>query len=211
MTKLDHPIFNKSIDYIRSRLRVNGLDELEQQVLERLIHTSGDFGIQEILRFSPSACQIGVNALKSGADILVDTSMAVSAIHSMAKKTLNTQVKCILDWSPDQVDSHSTRTAIGIQKAWSSISQENNIEATPIVVIGSAPTALHALLDLIDDGYIAPSLIVGMPVGFIEVTSSKKRLFNSNFPYIIIEGNRGGAALASATVNALLRASTFIK
>ena len=85
----------------------------------------------------------------------------------------------------------------------------NNLDfdKQPLVLFGSAPKALEVLLDLVSQGAIAPSLIIGMPVGFINVIESKELLSKMDIPQIRIDGNRGGAAMAAATVNALLRAS----
>ena len=71
----DHPIFSESIRRIRERLGETGLDPLQEQVLQRLIHSSGDFGLSSLLRFSPKACERGILALQSGAPILTDTEM----------------------------------------------------------------------------------------------------------------------------------------
>ena len=88
----DHPIFLESIRYIRSHLADNDFNHLESKVLERLVHTSGDFKIQNLLEFSKDAREKGVNSLKEGAPILTDTNMAAVAIKSMAEKTLGNQV-----------------------------------------------------------------------------------------------------------------------
>jgi len=204
---LDHPIFIESIRRIQARLGRTGLDPLQQQVLERLIHSSGDFGITSLVRFSPGACQIGVSALKAGAPIITDTAMSAAAIVPMAQRTLNTSVRCVLDWAPQQSPPDSTRTAIGIQRAWGELSSEFVGQRSPIVLIGSSPTALGALLDLVVHGAVAPSLIIGMPVGFVGVAENKRRLSMSGLTHIRMDGTRGGAGLAAAVINALLRAS----
>ncbi|WP_320663648.1 precorrin-8X methylmutase [Prochlorococcus sp. MIT 1223] len=203
----DHPIFKKSLKIIQSQLGFTGLNDLEQQVLERLIHTTGDFAIQHLLKFSPDACQIGISALKSGAPILTDTAMAMAAITPMASRTLCSQVNSVLDWAPSSVEGNQTRIGIGMKNAWIELSRKFTNSQSPIVIIGSAPTGLDSLLDLIDLGLNAPSLIIGMPVGFVGVTQSKNRLLTYDCPQILLEGNRGGAAIAGATVNALLRAA----
>ena len=85
--------------------------------------------------------------------------------------------------------------------------KKNGLIQPPIVVIGSAPTALMTLLDLIDRGSKIPSVNIGMPVGFIGVSESKARLLNSDISHIVLEGSKGGASLAAATMNALLKAA----
>tara|TARA_B100000214_G_scaffold334292_1_gene276917 strand:- start:568 stop:909 length:342 start_codon:yes stop_codon:yes gene_type:complete len=110
--------------------------------------------------------------------------------------------------APKLIESSSTtRSAIGMRNIWLDIYEEDNLLDAPFVVIGSSPTALIALLDLIESGYQTPSLIIGMPVGFIGVSESKSRLLNSECPHIVLEGSRGGASLAAAATNALLRAA----
>ena len=202
---LDHPIFTESIRRIREQLGVTGLDPLQQQVLERLIHSSGDFGLTPLLRFSPEACELGLAALQAGAPILTDTAMAAVAVQPMARRTLKPSVRCVLEWAPDEAPNGSTRTAEGLRCAWQELVAKDVDQQAPIVLIGSAPTALEALLDLVSTGAPPPSLIIGMPVGFVGVSDSKRRLAVSGLAQIRLEGSRGGAGLVAASVNAMLR------
>ena len=204
----EHPIFLESVKYIRSKLGNTGLDQVQQSILERIIHSSGDFSLESYLRFSHHACEIGINALQNGAKILTDTYMAEAAISPMAKRTINTEIKCILGMAPKSIDSTlTTRSAIGMRNTWLDFEEKENLLNAPLVVIGSSPTALISLLDLVESGYVTPSLIIGMPVGFIGVSESKRRLLNSECSYIVLEGSKGGASLAAAATNALLRAA----
>ena len=209
MKSLDHPIFTESIRRIREQLGVTGLDPLQQQVLERLIHSSGDFGLTPLLRFTPEACELGLAALQAGAPILTDTAMAAVAVQPMARRTLKTSVRCVLEWAPDEAPNGSTRTAEGLRSAWQELAAKDVDQQAPIVLIGSAPTALEALLDLVSTGASPPSLIIGMPVGFVGVAESKRRLSASGLAQIRLEGSRGGAGLVAAAVNAMLRAAYF--
>ncbi|WP_269611702.1 precorrin-8X methylmutase [Prochlorococcus marinus] len=204
----EHPIFLESIKYIRSKLGITQLDTVQQSILERIIHSSGDFTLQSCLKFSPSACENGINALQNGATILTDTYMAKSAISPMAKRTINSDIQCILGMAPKSIDSSvTTRSEIGMRKIWLDFKEKEKLLTPPIVVIGSSPTALISLLDLVESGYATPSLIIGMPVGFIGVSESKSRLLNSECSYIVLDGSKGGASLAAAATNALLRAA----
>ena len=208
MKSPEHPIFLESVEYIRSQIGFTGLTSIQQAVLERIIHSSGDLNIQSHLRFSSNACEDAINALKNGANILTDTHMAEAAISPVSKRTLNSNVKCILEMAPQFIDSLTkTRSAIGMQKMWLDMEKKEECLAGPVVVIGSAPSALMTLLDLIQEGTKRPSLIIGMPVGFIGVSECKTRLLNSDYSHIVLEGPKGGASLAAATVNALLRAA----
>ena len=204
----EHPIFLESIKYIRSKLGKTGLDSVQQSILERIIHSSGDFSLQSCIRFSPNACEKAIDALQNGAKIITDTYMAEAAISPMAKRTINSDIQCILGMAPISIDSNlTTRSAIGMRNMWLNFEDKENFLAAPFVVIGSSPTALIALLDLVESGYVTPSLIIGMPVGFIGVSESKSRLLSSECPYIVLEGSKGGASIAAAATNALLRAS----
>ena len=98
-----------------------------------------------------------------------------------------------------------TKTAYGIEKGWIELSAKNSGSQSPIVVIGSSPTALINLLEILQNSLQIPSLIIGMPVGFIGVRQSKKKLIKTNYPRIVVNSTRGGAAMAAASVNALLR------
>ena len=204
----EHPIFLESVKYIRSKLGITGLDKVQQSILERIIHSSGDFSLQSCIRFSPSACDNAINALQNGAKIFTDTYMAEAAISPMAQRTINSDIQCILSKAPKSLDSNlTTRSAIGMRNVWLDFEGKDNLLNAPFVVIGSSPTALISLLDLVESGFATPSLIIGMPVGFIGVSESKSRLLNSKCPYIVLEGSKGGASLAAATTNALLRAA----
>ena len=208
----EHPIFLESVKYIRSKIDITGLDLVQQSILERIIHSSGDFGLQSCLKFSPTACRDAIKALKNGATIVTDTYMAEAAISPMAKRTLNSNIECILGMAPVSISidtTLTTRSAIGMKNKWLNFEDKDivNKSNAPLVVIGSSPTALISLLDLVEAGYETPSLIIGMPVGFIGVNESKTRLLNSDCAYIVLEGSKGGASLAAAATNALLRAA----
>ena len=203
----DHPIFLESIKFIKSKLTKNNFNRIELKVLERLIHTSGDFQIQELLEFSENACERTLEALKLGAPILTDTDMAAAAIKAMANKSNGNKVFSAKKWVMDDLEISCTKTAYGIEHAWLDLSRKYYGKVSPIVVFGSSPTGLEKLLDILEVCDKKPTLIIGMPVGFIGVEKSKKRLLATNLPYIVMGSTRGGAAMAGATVNALLRES----
>ena len=105
--------------------------------------------------------------------------------------------------------SSQTISAFGMHRMCLDMKKKEELLLGPVVLIGSAPSALMTLLDLIQEGTNRPSLIIGMPVGFIGVSECKTRLLNSDCPHIVIEGSKGGASMAAATVNALLRAADY--
>ena len=202
---IDHPIFLESIRFIRSHLLSNDLNYLENKVLERIIHTSGDFSVQNLVNFSEGACEKGLQALKNGAPILTDTDMAAAAIKSMAENTANNNVFTARMWFGENKHIELTKTAYGLSEGWKELSAMHSGSKSPIVVIGSSPTALTYLIDVLENAKNLPSLIIGMPVGFIGVEKSKNKLISTDLPRIVLNSTRGGAAMAAAAVNALLR------
>ena len=202
---IDHPIFLESIRFIRSHLGANDLNYLEKKVLERLVHTSGDFSVQNLINFSEGACEKGLYALKHGAPILTDTDMAAAAIKSMAENTTRNKVFTARMWFGENKHIQLTKTAYGLSEGWKELSARNSGSKSPIVVIGSSPTALTYLIDILENAKDLPSLIIGMPVGFIGVEKSKNKLISTDLPSIVLNSTRGGAAMAAAAVNALLR------
>jgi precorrin-8X/cobalt-precorrin-8 methylmutase len=196
---LDHPIFSESLRRIRQWLGDTGLRGYERDVLERLVHSSGDPSLAPDLRFSPGACELGALALAAGAPILTDTAMAAAAVRPMARRTFRNPVHSVLAWAPEEAPVSGTRTAEGMAHALA-------LHPGAVVLIGSAPTALERLLTLTGAGELpGPALVIGMPVGFVGVAESKRRLAASGLPQIRLEGTRGGAALVAAAANALLR------
>ena len=204
----DHPIFSESIRLIRAALadssaphafNLEGWSPVEQDVLLRLIHSSGDLSLARDVRFSKGASAVGIQALAAGAAILTDTAMAAAAVAPMARRTFGNAVHSVLDWAPPQAPEGSTRAAAGMAEA---------LQAHPgaVVLIGSAPTALELLLQQVAVGQTSsPALVIGMPVGFVGVAESKRHLAQSALPQVRLEGSRGGAGLVGAAVNALLR------
>ena len=225
---MDHPIFIESIRLIRAALTQQGFspaaDPVVRDVLERCIHSSGDLGLARELELPAAACAAGLAALAAGAPILTDTAMAAAAVTPMAKRTFANPVHCLLDWAPAKAPAGDTRSAIGLQRAWAELAPTG---LAPVVLIGSAPTALERLLDCLaqrdqaqpDQGQpqaapgpspgprSEPALVIGMPVGFVGVAESKRRLAASGLAHIGLRGSKGGAALVAASCNALLRAA----
>ena len=128
MKSPEHPIFLESVEFIRSQIGFTGLNSIQQSVLERIIHSSGDLSMQSYLRFSSNACEEAIKALKNGANILTDTYMAEAAVSPVSKRTLNSNVKCILEMAPEFIDSLTkTRSAIGMQKMWLDMEKKRRI------------------------------------------------------------------------------------
>lgn len=208
--EFDHPIFCESLRRIRelpgTAAALAAFSALQQDVLLRLIHSSGDPDLADAVRFAPGACEAGLAALAAGAPILTDTAMAAAAVGPMARRTFGNPVRSVLDWAPAVAPEGSTRTAAGMAAALAADLAEQRQPA--VVLIGSAPTALEVLLGQVAAGTVpAPALVIGMPVGFVGVAESKRHLAASGLAHLRLEGSKGGAGLVAAACNALLRAA----
>ena len=212
----DHPIFSESVRLIRAWLEptgvYQGLSPLEQELLERLVHSSGDLELAPLVAWSPQACALGAAALAQGAVILTDTAMAAAAVAPMARRTFANPVHTLLEWAPPTVPNAApaseTRSALGMEAALTALGAPNQAAPPLVVLIGSAPTALERLLELVASGACpAPALVIGMPVGFVGVAESKRHLAHSGLVHLRLEGSKGGAGLVAAACNALLRHS----
>ncbi len=194
------PIEQESMNIIGDLLPpLTGLSADEITVVKRIIHTCGDPQIAHFVRFSRSAIRDGIHAIATGATIFTDVRMVRTGIDKRLAEAFGCSVVCALD-GPDIVASarEGTRTASAIHALGTKLNGT-------VVAIGNAPTALLALIDLIDREGIRPALVVGMPVGFVQAKESKAELMKRQIPYITVEGFRGGSPLAASTVNALLR------
>jgi precorrin-8X/cobalt-precorrin-8 methylmutase len=214
----DHPIFRESLRIIRAmpgmEAALMSLTPLQQDVVLRLIHSSGDPQLAGAVCFSPGACEAGLAALAAGAPILTDTAMAAAAVAPMARRTFGNRVWSVLDWAPALAPAGSTRAAAGMALALAEVGQASGGDGlAPVVLIGSAPTALERLLEQVNNGAAGvasvqtPALVIGMPVGFVGVAESKRHLAASGLTHVGLEGSKGGAGLVAAACNALLRAA----
>ncbi len=187
-----------SMDIIEKLLpSLPAMSEEERTVLKRIVHTCGDVQIARLVRFSPSAISSAVSAINRGSPIFADVRMFASGISPSFHETCGCSVICSLDEARSERESMVTRTAQAMYDLGKRINGA-------ILVIGNAPTALLALLDMIEHKGITPALVIGMPVGFVRAAESKAELISSNIPYITVEGTRGGSAMAATTVNALI-------
>lgn len=169
-------------------------------VLKRVIHTTADFDFVRNLLFSPNAVRLGREALRRGVTVVTDTAMAAAGIGKPAAARWGVSVVCRMA-DPD-VRNEALRR--GVTRAV--VSMERAVAETPdaIFAIGNAPTALIRLCELVREGAARPSLVVGVPVGFVNVVESKEMLAATDVPYIAAMGRKGGSPVASAVVNALL-------
>ncbi len=193
-------IENKSFEIISRELGDRVLDKKCEPVIKRVIHTTADFEYADSLVFSEGVIEKSVEILKAGACIVTDTQMAMAGINKAAVARCGCEVVCFM--SNSEVAEHAlaegtTRAAISMRKA-------AEIEKPLVIVVGNAPTALIELNNLINEGKVKPKLIVGVPVGFVNVVESKELIIKRNIPSIVARGRKGGSNVAAAIVNALL-------
>lgn len=195
-------IEKRSFEMISEILEADGimLEPENEAVIKRVIHTTADFEYVENLVFSKNAVKLGIDALKNGCDIVTDTQMARSGINKTALSKLGGEVHCFMsdeDVAAEAKECGTTRAAVSMEKA-------AKLKKPLIFAIGNAPTALIKLDELIKSGRIAPKLIIGVPVGFVNVVESKELIMNSAVAHIVARGRKGGSNVAAAIVNALL-------
>ena len=168
-------------------------------VLKRVIHTTADFDFVRNLLFSPNAVRLGREALRRGVTVVTDTAMAAAGIGKPAAARWGVSVVCRM--ADPEVGEEARRR--GVTRAV--VCMERAVEATPdaVFAIGNAPTALMRLCELIREGRARPSLVVGVPVGFVNVVESKEVLAAMDVPQIVAMGRKGGSTVAAAILNAL--------
>ena len=194
-------IERRSMEIIEENLKGRNIAPLEKLVIKRAIHTSADFDYADNLKFSKNAIQSALSALKKGACIVTDTNMGKSGINKRALEALGCEVKCFIadedvaDWARK---NGITRSEVSMDKAAATI------HGPLIFAVGNAPTALIRLYELIKEKKISPDLVIGVPVGFVNVVQSKELIMKSGIEYIVAEGRKGGSNVAAAIVNALL-------
>ena len=193
-------IETRSMEIIRSELK-EPLDPANEAVILRAIHTTADFDYAKTLTFSPDAVKKGVAALKSGADIVTDTTMALSGINKRVLRKFGGEV---YNFIADEAVAKEAKER-GITRAAVSMERAAAMGKHLVYAIGNAPTALVRLYELWQDGQLpTPALIVGVPVGFVNVVEAKELILTMDCPYIVARGRKGGSNLAAAIVNALL-------
>lgn len=193
-------IEKRSFAIITELLGGRKLDPENELVIKRVIHTSADFDYADNLVFSPHAVQKGIEALRSGCDIVTDTQMAKAGINKTILGKLGGEVHCFMS-DPDVAAEAKER---GITRAIVSMERATKLKKPCIFAIGNAPTALISLHEQMKEGLFRPALIIGVPVGFVNVVESKELIINSEVPHIVARGRKGGSNVAAAICNALL-------
>lgn len=190
----------RSFEIITELLGENQPDPETAPVVKRVIHTTADFEYRENLVFSEHAVRQGIEALRQGCHIVTDTHMAMAGINKTVLGRLGGEVHCFMS-DPDVAEEAKRH---GITRAAVSMERAAALDKPCIFAIGNAPTALIALKELMDAGKVRPALIIGVPVGFVNVVESKEQILGCDVPYIVARGRKGGSNVAAAICNAML-------
>ena len=193
-------IEKRSFEIITELLGDRELDPRNALVIKRAIHTTADFDYADNLVFSEDAVAKGMEALRGGCDIVTDTQMARSGINKTILGKLGGTVHCFM--SDEDVAREAKER--GVTRAMVSMEKAAKLPKPCIFAIGNAPTALIALDELMKAGAVAPALIIGVPVGFVNVVESKELILASSVPHIVARGRKGGSNVAAAICNAML-------
>lgn len=206
MDRIEHlrpeEIEKRSFEIISEELNSRGiiLPKGQEMVTKRAIHTSADFDYAHTLTYSKDAVAIAKKLILNGADIVTDTNMALSGINKRTLKTFGGEVHCFM--ADEEVariakERGTTRAAVSMEKA-------SKIDKPVIFAVGNAPTALIQLYEMIEAGIFTPAFVIGVPVGFVNVEAAKELIMETDVPYIVNRGRKGGSNIAAAICNAII-------
>ena len=176
------------------------LDPALAPIIKRVIHTTADFDYADSLCFTNDAVAAGLAALREGAVIVTDTTMAQAGINKRALSELGGETRCFI---ADPAVAEAARRK-GVTRSSAAVDLAAQIDRPLIFAVGNAPTALVRLYELILEGRVSPRLVIGVPVGFVNVIQSKELILSAPVPAIVARGRKGGSSVAAAICNALL-------
>ena len=198
---LPSEIEKRSFEIIQKELSDMGivLPKEEDRITRRVIHTSADFEYAHTLKYSNNAVKIVKQLIKNHATIVTDTNMGLAGINKKALRELGIDAKCFM--ADEKIAELAKKNKV--TRATMSMRFAASLDGPVIFAIGNAPTALIELYKLMKEGY-KPSFIIGVPVGFVNVEASKELILNSEVPFIVNKGRKGGSNVAAAICNAIL-------
>ena len=206
---LPEEIEKRSFEIISAELKQRGIDlpEEEAMITKRVIHTSADFDYTKTLSYSKDAVRVAKELILHGADIVTDTNMALSGINKKKLAQFGGQVHCFM------ADEEVARIAKerGTTRAAVSMEMASKLTKPVIFAIGNAPTALIQLYEMMQTSDWRPAFVIGVPVGFVNVEAAKELIMETDVPYIVNRGRKGGSNVAAAICNALIYALGNVK
>lgn len=199
---LPEQIEQRSFEIIDGELKKRGivLPKEQEMITKRVIHTTADFEYTETLTFSEGAVGIARELLRQGADIVTDTNMALSGINKRSLAGLGGEVHCYMaDETVAKLakERKTTRAAVSMEMA-------AKIKKPVIFAVGNAPTALIQIYEMMQGSDWRPAFVIGVPVGFVNVEAAKELIWQTDVPFIINRGRKGGSNVAAAICNALI-------
>lgn len=195
-----YEIEQRSFAIIDTEAGPHGFAPVQWSIVRRMIHTSADFDYLTSVRIHPRAVEAGIAAIRSGARIFTDTNMVRTGIRIKDLARYGGEVRCLMT-SPQVARTAAER---GTTRAEAAVDAVADQLAGAIYAVGNAPTALLRLIELIGNGQLRPSLVIGLPVGFVNAAESKSALCELDVPYITNVGRKGGSNVAASVVNALI-------
>ncbi len=194
-------IETRSFQIISEELGPLALSPAEQLVVKRVIHTTADYDYARTLRFTPHAVEQGIAALAAGATVVTDTTMVAAGINKRVLGSFGGEVRTFIG----DADVAEEARARGVTRSAIAMDRAAQLEGPVVFAIGNAPTALARLARLVSDGALVnPALVIGVPVGFVNVVESKELMMAAPVESIVAVGRKGGSNVAAAIVNALL-------
>jgi precorrin-8X/cobalt-precorrin-8 methylmutase len=197
-----HPIEAESFQIINGSRDWSAIPEPERDILQRLVHASGDFNVVDEVFISPGAVLAGIRALSQRIPIVTDVTMVQSGLRRNLLDRFGIQTACLVHDEETELIAAAagiSRSAAGIRRAWMQFG--NRL----IIAIGDAPTAVEEAVRLVDEHRWRPHLVIGLPVGFVGTEQSKEKLRRClRIPRVTNRGTRGGSPWAAAVVNAML-------
>ena len=190
----------RSMELIGQELGERVFPAEQLPVVKRVIHTTADFEYADNLVFSAGAVEAGIAAIRQGCTIVTDTQMAFSGVNKRVLEKFGGRAVCFMS-DPDVAAEAKAR---GETRATVSMERAARLEGPLVLAIGNAPTALVRACELIDAGELKPALVIGVPVGFVNAVESKLLTGTCPVPQIVLDGRRGGSALAVTTLHAIL-------
>lgn len=199
---LPEQIEQRSFEIIDGELKKRGivLSKEQEMITKRVIHTTADFEYTDTLTFSEGAVGIARELLKKGADIVTDTNMALSGINKKSLAGLGGEVHCYM---ADETVAKLARER-GTTRAAVSMEIAAKIQKPVIFAVGNAPTALIQIYEMMQGSDWRPAFVIGVPVGFVNVEAAKELILQTDVPFIINRGRKGGSNVAAAICNALI-------
>ena len=207
MTGTGRRIEDSSFDIVNREAWPHDFGEAHWEVVRRIIHATADFEYKHLTRFSKDAIDRGAQAFVDGAPLYVDVKMIRVGLNARRLDHYGCAVHCYVsdeDVITQAKAENSTRSAVGVRKAW----QQGLLEGG-IVAVGNAPTALLELVRLIREEGVRPALVVGMPVGFVNAAESKEELIELErdgieVPWVITRGRKGGSTVVVSALHAFM-------